>query len=87
MYTRWKSHTSELMLLYGHPVAPGMTQACGVFNNPHAVDSIVAGFSVTVPNQSIFYSQQYEENVAIELIYSRMMHIFSTMSKSLHSLI
>ena len=25
-------------------------QACGVFNNSHAVDSIAAGFSVIVPN-------------------------------------
>ena len=28
----------------------GWQQACGVFNNPHAVDSIATGFSVTVPN-------------------------------------
>ena len=40
---------SELMLLYGDPVSPGMT-TCGVFNNPHAVESIVVGFSVIVPN-------------------------------------
>ena len=50
MCTKLKSHMSELMLLYGHPVGPGMTTGCGVFNNPHAVDSVVAGFSVTVPN-------------------------------------
>ena len=39
MCTRWKSHISELMLLYEHPVGPGMTTG-EVFNNPHAVDSI-----------------------------------------------
>ena len=41
------------MLPYRHPVGPGMTTssfACGVFNNPHAVDSGASGFGVTVPN-------------------------------------
>ena len=41
---------SELMLLYEHPVGPGMTTGLWSFNNPHAVDSIAASFIVTVPN-------------------------------------
>ena len=38
------------MLLYGHPYCLGATTGLWSFNNPHAVDSIVAGFSVIVPN-------------------------------------
>ena len=41
---------SELMLLYEHPVGPGMTTGLWSFYDPHAVDSIAAGFSVIVPN-------------------------------------
>ena len=50
MCTKLKSRMSELMLLYGHPVGPGMTTGLWSSNNPHAVDSMAAGFSVTVPN-------------------------------------
>ena len=28
--TKFKSHISEMMLLYGHPVGPGMTTGLGV---------------------------------------------------------
>ena len=38
----------ELMLLYEHPVGPGMS--CGAFYHRHAVDSIAAGSSVIVLN-------------------------------------
>ena len=49
MYKVEKS-VSELMLLNGHPVGPGMTTGLWSFNNPHAVDSVAAGFSDTVSN-------------------------------------
>ena len=37
MCTKSKSHMSGLMLLYGHPVGPGMATGLLSFNDPHAV--------------------------------------------------
>ena len=50
MCTKLKRHMPELMLLYRHPVGPGMTTGLRSFNNPHVVDSFAAGVSVTAPD-------------------------------------
>ena len=62
---------SGLMLSYGHPVGLRMTTSLRSFNNPHAVDSIAAGFSVTVASLIMFNTLVRRNDKSFVYIYWR----------------